>query len=89
MINEHASLYFILYTKQNQYPFKELPFSFDIEREYYKNVNLITEIQVYDDGFVQNFEESFFDNTQCPYINSDNEAISDGNDDVVEGDNPP
>ena len=83
MINEHASLYFILYTKQNQYPFKELPFSFDIEREYYKNVNLVTEIQVYDDGFVQNFEESLFDNTQCPYINSNDEVISDENNDII------
>ena len=65
MINQHASLYFRLYSKQNNYDFRELPFRFDIENDYTKDINLITEIQIYD-GYIKNLEQSLFGD--CPKI---------------------
>ena len=62
VINQHASLYFRLYSKQNNYSFKELPYRFDIINDYTKDINLITEIQIYD-GYIKNLEESLF--TTC------------------------
>ena len=63
VINQHASLYFRLYSKQNNYDFRELPYRFDIENDYTKDINLITEIQIYD-GYIKNLEQSLFD--KCP-----------------------
>lgn len=65
VINQHASLYFRLYSKQNNYDFRELPFVFDIENDYTKDINLITEIQIYD-GYIKNLEQSLFGD--CPKI---------------------
>ena len=65
VINQHASLYFRLYSKQNNYDFRELPFRFDIENDYTKDINLITEIQIYD-GYIKNLEQSLFGD--CPKI---------------------
>ena len=65
VINQHASLYFRLYSKQNNYDFRELPFRFDIENDYTKDINLITEIQIYD-GHIKNLEQSLFGD--CPKI---------------------
>lgn len=63
IINQHASLYFRLYSKQNNYAFNKLPYRFDIKNHYTKEINLITEIQMYD-GYIQNFEQSLFG--ECP-----------------------
>lgn len=86
LINQHASLYFRLYSKQNNYAFNNVPYRFTIENDYTKDINLITEIQIYD-GYIQDLTQSLFEG--CPFIkkesiDDDEEAqssdISDEND---------
>ena len=81
VINQHASLYFRLYSKQNNYDFRELPYRFDIENDYTKDINLITEIQIYD-GYIKNLEQSLFGD--CPKI-EDVEVIKDIDEDEDNG----
>ena len=64
VINQHASLYFRLYSKANQYSFKQLPFNFELQDIYTKDINLITEIQILN-GEIKNFTESLFENGIC------------------------
>lgn len=64
VINQHASLYFRIYSKQNNYAFEKLPYRFDIINDYTKDINFVTEIQVYD-GYIQNFEASLFNMCIC------------------------
>lgn len=81
VVNQHASLYFRLYTKANTYSFKKLPYVFDpivynFETELSssdipheqsdRNINYITEIQIFD-GIIKNLTESLFsNNSNCP-----------------------
>lgn len=67
VINQHASLYFRLYSKQNNYSFNQLPYKFEIENDYTKDINLITEIQVYD-GYIKDLTQSLFG--ECAYSES-------------------
>ena len=87
VINQHASLYFRLYSKQNNYDFRELPFRFDIENDYTKDINLITEIQIYD-GYIKNLEQSLF--SDCPRIESAEviEGVDDNEDNGLTDDEP-
>lgn len=64
VINQHASLYFRIYSKQNSYSFEKLPYRFDIVNDYTKDINFITEIQIYN-GYIQNFEASLFNMCIC------------------------
>ena len=86
LINQHASLYFRLYSKQNNYAFNNVPYRFTIENDYTKDINLVTEIQIYN-GYIQDLTQSLFEG--CPFIkeeSTDNDEetqpsdISDEND---------
>jgi len=68
LINQHASLYFRLYSKQNNYAFNNVPYRFTIENDYTKDINLITEIQIYD-GYIQDLTQSLFEG--CPFVNEE------------------
>ena len=70
VINQHASLYFRLYSKQNNYSFDKLPYKFDIVNDYVKDINFITEIQIYD-GYIQNLESSMFDACLCNILHQE------------------
>ena len=67
LINQHASLYFRLYSKQNNYAFNNVPYRFTIENDYTKDINLVTEIQVYD-GYIKDLTQSLFG--ECAYSES-------------------
>lgn len=84
VINQHASLYFRLYSKQNNYAFEQLPFKFEIDNNYTKDINLITEIQVYD-GYIKNLEQSYFG--ECPKVEIDDEDDNDNNNNDDNNDN--
>ena len=45
-----------------------MPFRFDIENDYTKDINLITEIQVYD-GYIKDLTQSLFG--ECAYSEED------------------
>ena len=81
VINQHASLYFRLYSKQNEYSFKNVPYVFNSPYTYNKDINLVTEIQIYD-GYIKNFSEASFTDI-CQYIinnflnNRDNQVNTD------------
>lgn len=83
VVNQHASLYFRLYSRQNNYSFKELPFSFDIDNDYTKDINLITEIQIYD-GYIKNLKESLFNDFICQQIVES--LLEDNNESSLEND---
>lgn len=72
VINHHASLYFRLYTKANTYAFKNIPFIFTPEALSTKDINFVTELQIYN-GSIQNFTESLYSDTLCEYIDSNTE----------------
>ena len=77
VINQHASLYFRLYSKQNDYSFNQLPYKFNIENDYTKDINLVTEIQILD-GYIKNIEQSLFTNCFC------NDSVQDNNSNITE-----
>lgn len=83
VINQHASLYFRIYSKQNNYSFEKLPYRFDIVNDYTKEVNFITEIQIYN-GYIQNFEASLFNMCICDLYQAYQNAEEDEN--VIEED---
>ena len=58
-----------------------MPYCFDIENDYTKDINLITEIQIYD-GYIKNLEQSLFGD--CPKI-EDAEVIEDIDEDEDNG----
>ena len=64
VINQHASMYFRIYSKQNSYSFETLPYRFDITNNYTKDINLIFELQIYD-GHIKNLQTSLFNTCIC------------------------
>ena len=79
VINQNASLYFKIYSKANNYPFKTLPYVFEAEKYSYeteyteeefkkiqsnRDINYITEIQVYD-AEIKNLTQTLFSYNDC------------------------